>query len=206
MDKEILIQYLNELFPDAHCELNFSNHYELLIAVILSAQTTDKKVNLVTKELFEKYPNFASLASANYSEVEKIIHPLGLSKTKAYNIIKTSQKVADEFNGQPPLEKDKLLTLPGVGFKVASVYLGEVLHQLELPVDTHIFRISHRLNLSDKKTPEAVSLDLKEFFKGEDLMHLHHQLIFFGRYFCTSRTPNCAKCRLSNNCNFAKSG
>ena len=203
MNKKIIVDYLEKLYPDAHCELNHQNNYELLIAIILSAQTTDKKVNDVTNILFPKYPSFYALSLADSKEVEEILHPLGLAKTKAYNIIKTSQIIKSDFSGQIPTNEKDLLKLPGVGNKVAWVYLGEAEGRNVFPVDTHIKRIAGRLGISKNDNPDKISEDLKKYFKGEDYMHLHHRLIFFGRYLCKAKGPNCSvcelKCKISKN-------
>ena len=196
MNREELVNYLYELYPDAKCELMFHNEYELLIAVILSAQTTDIKVNKVTEILFDKYHNFDELSKADYDDLYNIIHPLGLAKGKTNNIIQTANKIVNLYGGQIPRDKEIIKTLPGVGEKVAAVFLGTIYGDEEFPVDTHIFRIAKRLELSDKNTPERVSSDLKEYFKNYDYMRLHHTLIFFGRRMCHAKNPDCATCQI----------
>ena len=201
-DPQFYVDYWNQLFPDARCELNYRNHYELLIAVILSAQTTDKKVNAVTEVLFQKYPDFNSLKDALFADVESIIHPLGLSKSKTSNIINTAKIIDLKYHGKKPEEKKEIKTLPGVGEKVAAVYLGDACLLPEFPVDTHVFRIAKRLELAKSNDPEKVSEELKQLFAGYDYMKLHHQIIFFGRYFCQAKTPNCKNCLIQ--CSFSK--
>lgn len=203
MTKETIITYLDTLYPNAHCELNYKNNYELLIAVILSAQTTDKKVNQVTPILFWQYPNFMALKEADIENVISIIKPLGLASSKGKNIILTAKKIVDEYHNEIPTTKEELLSLPGVGKKVAEVYMGDALGANVFPVDTHVNRVANRLEITDSPNPNIISKDLNNFFEGENLMKLHHQFIFFGRYFCKAINPNCDNCLLK--CKYSKS-
>lgn len=196
MKKELIVNYLEALYPNAKCELIYHNNYELLISIILSAQTTDKKVNMVSEVLYKKYPDMASLALAILPDVISIIKPLGLANNKAKNIIQTAKTIMNDYNGIIPSTKEELLKLNGVGVKVAEVYLGDAYGMDYFPVDTHVFRLAHRLGISSSNDVVKVSQDLKEFFKGYPYMHLHHQMIFFGRYFCTARHPNCQNCQI----------
>lgn len=198
--KEIL-NTLNEMFPDVRCELNYSNLYELLIAVILSAQTTDKHVNVITPSLFKAYPNFDSLAKASQQDVINIIKPLGLSTNKSKSIIKLANSIVNEFNSEIPSEFDKLITLAGVGRKTANVYLSEGLGVPRIAVDTHVERVSKRLGICDM---DASVLDVEKTLMSlidESMWHKsHHLLLFFGRYFCLSKNPKCENCPFKSIC------
>lgn len=195
---------LKDLFPNAKCELEFSNEYELLIAVSLSSQTTDIKVNKVTKELFNKYPNSLELSNANYDDVFKIIKPLGLATRKASNIINLSKKIQNDFSGEIPHNYDELITLDGVGRKCANVFLSEIGASNALAVDTHIARVSNRLNLSKSNNPIIIEKDLVKEFEGICYKDLHHLLIFFGRYMCKAKNPDCTNCPLRKECQWQK--
>ena len=196
-----LLVYLDELFPNAYCELNYSKVYELVIAVMLSAQTTDAKVNKVTAILFNKYKDLDSFAHADFNEIEEIIRPLGLSKAKAKNIIGIANSLTNEFNYKVPSDKNDLQTLPGIGNKSAGVIRAEVFKIPDLPVDTHILRVSKRLNLSEAKdTPMEVENKLKKLIPEDRWIKSHHQLIHFGRYFCLARSPHCKDCKLREFC------
>lgn len=196
-----LLVYLDELFPNAYCELNYSKDYELVIAVMLSAQTTDAKVNKVTEILFNKYKDLNSFAKADFNEIEEIIRPLGLSKAKAKNIIGIADKLIKDYGGKVPSDKDELQNLPGVGNKSAGVIRAEVFKIPDLPVDTHILRVSKRLNLSNEKdSPLEVEAKLKKLIQKDRWIKSHHQLIHFGRYFCLARSPHCKECKLREFC------
>lgn len=202
--KQLLYSFLDELFPNAHCELNYNNDYELLINIALSAQTTDKKVNEVSEDLYLLYPNIKSLKDANASDVEKILKPLGLAKVKSNNIIKCANQIYDDFNGVIPSVHSDLIKLTGVGNKTANVFLSEYYNVPTFAVDTHVKRISNRLGISNSDDVNVIEKDLMIFFEKEKWITLHHQLIFFGRYFCTSKNPNCNKCLLKNSCCYKK--
>ncbi len=196
-NKENLVQYFDELLPDAHCELNYHNEYELLILVILSAQATDKSVNKIAPILFGNYPNFKSLAVGSYKVVQDIIKSLGLSTIKARRIINVAQTIVTKFNNKIPESFDELISIDGIGRKTANVVLVELYHQQAFPVDTHINRIAHRLLIA-KKEDSILETEKKlvEFFAGSDFKKLHHQLIAFGRYYCTARNPKCETCKI----------
>jgi len=197
----LLEDYLNSLFPNAGCELIHDKDYEFVIEVMLSAQSTDIAVNLVSNKLFKKYPTLISLAQADILEVEKILFPLGLYKNKAKNVIGIAQKLVEQFNGEIPSDKELLQELPGVGNKTAGVIRAEVFHIPDLPVDTHILRICRRLGISKASdTPLNVEQKLKKVFDQSRWILTHHQLIHFGRYFCTARKPNCENCKLNTFC------
>ena len=198
-----LIDYLDELFPAARCELLYTKDYELVIAVMLSAQTTDKSVNAVTPILFKKYPSLIALNEATLQEIEEIIKPIGLYKNKAKNLKGIVKELLERFNGQVPSDKELLMTLPGVGNKTAGVIRAEIFKIPDLPVDTHILRISKRLNLANKDDgPIDVERKLKKLLPEERWIKSHHQLIHFGRYFCTARSPQCEKCKISDMCTY----
>ncbi len=196
-----LLNYLDELFPSARCELFYSKDYELVIAVMLSAQTTDKSVNAVTPVLFNKYPSLEELNNAPLSDIEEILKPIGLYKNKAKNLKGIVKDLLERFNGKVPSNKDELMTLPGVGNKTAGVIRAEIFQIPDLPVDTHILRISKRLNLAKKEDePIDVEKKLKKLIPEERWIKSHHQLIHFGRYFCTARNPQCENCKISDMC------
>ncbi|HEY8444657.1 MAG TPA: endonuclease III [Bacilli bacterium] len=195
-----LIKELEKMFPNAKCELNYSNSFELLIAVVLSAQTTDKRVNIVTKELFSVYPDVYHLANANPKDVEKIISSLGLFRTKALNIIAISKKLLSTFNGQVPSNLNDLLTLPGVGRKSANVILSEAFGIPAIAVDTHVFRVANRLGLGNNDDVYEIEKSLENFFPQALWHHAHTLLVHFGRYFCTAKNPKCRECPFKNNC------
>lgn len=199
-----LLQIFAEANPHPRSELNFSTDYELITAVMLSAQTTDKKVNEVTKVLFSRFPVPAALAKAEVTTVEEIIRPLNYYKTKAKNIIATAKIIAEELGGELPRSEDELTQLPGVGRKTANVILAERGWKPAIAVDTHVFRLSHRLGLSKAKTPDGVEEDLKKQFAKEHWRNLHHWLILHGRYVCTARKPNCRACGVVKICNFGE--
>ena len=200
-----LLNYLDELFPSARCELFYSKDYELVIAVMLSAQTTDKSVNAVTPILFNKYKSLDELNNAPLEDIEEILKPIGLYKNKAKNLKGIVKDLIERFNYVVPSDKDELQTLPGVGNKTAGVIRAEIFQIPDLPVDTHILRISKRLNLA-KKDDEPIDVErrLKKIIPEERWIKSHHQLIHFGRYFCTARSPKCAECRLKDFCNYLK--
>lgn len=194
--------YLDELFPNVGCELEYSKDYELVIAVMLSAQTTDKSVNAVTRVLFSRYKSLEELAKANLSDIEDIIHSIGLYKNKAANVLKIANKLLNDFGGVVPSDKDLLQTLPGVGNKTAGVIRAEIFKIPDLPVDTHILRITKRLGLANKSDDAlATEKKLKKIIPEDRWIKSHHQFIHFGRYFCTARNPQCEKCKISCFCN-----
>ena len=196
-----LLSYLDDLFPLAKCELLYTRDYELVIAVMLSAQTTDKSVNAVTPILFEKYPSLDALNNATLEEIEEILKPIGLYKNKAKNLKGIVKDLIERFNYVVPSDKEQLMTLPGVGNKTAGVIRAEIFKIPDLPVDTHILRISKRLKLANKDDePIDVERKLKKIIPEERWIKSHHQLIHFGRYFCMARSPKCENCKISDMC------
>ena len=196
-----LLNYLDELFPAAKCELFYKYDYELVIAVMLSAQTTDKSVNVVTPILFEKYPSLDDLNKASLEDIEEILKPIGLYKNKAKNLKGIVKDLIERFDYIVPSDKEQLMTLPGVGNKTAGVIRAEIFKIPDLPVDTHILRIAKRLKLA-KKDDEPIDVErkLKKIIPEERWIKSHHQLIHFGRYFCTARSPQCQNCKISDMC------
>ena len=200
-----LLDYLDELFPHASCELFYTKDYELVIAVMLSAQTTDKSVNNVTSVLFNKYKSLDELNAAPLEDIEEVLKPIGLYKNKAKNLKGIVKDLVEKFDYVVPSDKDLLQTLPGVGNKTAGVIRAEIFKIPDLPVDTHILRISKRLNLA-KKDDEPIDVErkLKKIIPEERWIKSHHQLIHFGRYFCMARSPKCAECKIKDSCNYLK--
>lgn len=197
--------YLEELFPDAKAELDFTNNFELIVAVVLSAQTTDIAVNKVTKDLFRKYPTPNDLMHADVDDVMDTIKTIGLYKTKAKNIIGLAKRLVEDYDGLVPSERKDLESLPGVGRKTANVVLSNAFGIPALAVDTHILRISKRLGLAEE-TDDVLEVEMKlnKQFPKELWHKLHHQLIFFGRYHCIARKPNCDTCKMQDMCPYFK--
>ena len=203
-EAKYILDVLKQEYPNAKCELNFNNNFELLIAVCLSAQTTDKRVNIVAKELFEKYDNPYKLKDANYEDVKEIIKSLGLSSTKARNIIEISQKLVDDFKGKVPSTREELMLLPGVGRKTSNVVLSVGFNIPAIAVDTHVKRVSNRLGLSDSEDVLKIEEDLMKMFDESDYYQVHHCLIFFGRYYCKAKNPDCNNCILKDKCKIGR--
>ena len=196
-----ILSVIYEMFPNARCELNYSNIFELSVATILSAQTTDKSVNKVTPVLFLKYPTPNDLSKANENDVLMIIKTLGLSKTKSKNIIAFSKKLVEEYNGVVPNDFEKLQTFPGVGRKTANVILTEGYKIPRIPVDTHVERVSKKLQLvKEEDSVLTTELKLMEQIEQSNWHLAHHLLLFFGRYHCFARKPSCEKCPLIKEC------
>lgn len=198
--RKLLLALLEEMYPIADSELTFDNEYQLIVAVMLSAQCTDVLVNQVTPALFAKYPDFEALSKARLSSVEKLIGSVNYFKTKAKNIIATSKVVCVQFNSEVPKTMEALIELPGVGRKTANVVLGETGAAPAIPVDTHVFRVSRRLGLSAGTTTDQVEQDLMKLFAPETWRGLHHRLIFHGRRVCKARAPNCRECQIQTLC------
>ena len=196
-----ILDYLDELFPHASCELFYTKDYELVIAVMLSAQTTDKSVNTVTKVLFNKYQSLDELEQASLEDIEEIIKQIGLYKNKAKNLKGIVHDLITRFNYVVPSDKEQLMTLPGVGNKTAGVIRAEIFKIPDLPVDTHVSRIAKRLKLAKKEDePIEVEKKLKKLIPEDRWIKSHHQFIHFGRYFCTAKKPMCEKCKISDMC------
>lgn len=197
---KILLKELHKLYGEPQTQLTYKTDFELLVAVVLSAQCTDKKVNETTPILFKEFPNFKSLAKAKLSSVQKIIRPINYFKTKSKHLIELSKMVEERFHGKIPMDHALLIELPGVGRKTANVVLGELGAAHTLPVDTHVFRVAHRLGLSSSKTRDGVEEDICRTFPSTTWRRLHHSLILHGRQVCGARNPKCAECSLLNIC------
>ena len=199
--KEIqeIYQLFVERYSDAVTELEYKNAYELVIAVALSAQCTDKRVNIITPALFEKYPTVYELAKADIEDIKEIIKSCSFFNNKAKNIIKMAQRVVEVYDGEIPMNEKDLQTLAGVGQKTANVVMIEYTGANLMAVDTHVFRVSHRLGLSDDKTAIKTEATLVKKFKN-NLHALHQGMVLFGRYICTAKNPKCDECFLTQYC------
>lgn len=195
---------LAKLFPNASCELNYKNVYELSVAVILSAQTTDKSVNKVTPKLFEKYPDIFTLSIANKKDVEDIIQSIGLYKRKSEYIIDFASYVIEKYKGTIPNSIDELIKIPGVGRKTANVIISEGYKLPGFAVDVHVSRVSNRLGLVNSNDPNKIEIELKTMFPKEEWHIMHHRLIFMGRYLCKAQKPECFRCPFINKCLYDK--
>jgi len=200
---QFVIDYFLHHAPDAETELLYDNPYQLLVAVILSAQCTDKRVNMTTPAIFEKYPDAASLSKATFDELFPLIKSISYPNNKTKHLIGMAQKLQTEFNGEVPLTVDELVTLPGVGRKTANVITSVVDQQPNMAVDTHVFRVAARIGLTlNAKTPLAAEMQLIQHIPKE-LVHIaHHWLILHGRYVCVARNPKCDKCGITEVCKY----
>ncbi len=196
--EEIKKRFLKH-YPNAKTELQYKNLYELLVAVMLSAQCTDKRVNMITPALFEKYPTIDELAKADVEEVKELIKTCSFFNNKAKNLVAMAKMVVEKYDGKIPEDENELVKLPGVGRKTAHVVMIEYFKKDLMAVDTHVFRVAHRLGLSDASTPEKTEEDLVEAFKS-DLHAIHQAMVLFGRYICTAKNPKCDECFLYDLC------
>ena len=197
-----VLSYFRELHPEVTTELEFGSVFQLLVAVVLSAQCTDKRVNQVTPELFAHYPDARTMAEVDEAEIYEYVKSVSYPNAKARHLVELSRMLVDEYGGEVPNDFDALLRLPGVGRKTANVMQAVAFGQSAMPVDTHVYRVSHRLGLvpSTADTPLKVEKMLVKHIPAEDLARAHHWLLLHGRYVCTSRKPHCDKCELSNIC------
>lgn len=197
-----VLSYFRELHPEVTTELEFGSVFQLLVAVVLSAQCTDKRVNQVTPELFAHYPDARAMAEADEAEIYEYVKSVSYPNAKARHLVELSRMLVDEYGGEVPNDFDALLRLPGVGRKTANVMQAVAFGQSAMPVDTHVYRVSHRLGLvpSTADTPLKVEKMLVKHIPAEDLARAHHWLLLHGRYVCTSRKPHCDKCELNNIC------
>lgn len=195
-----LLDTLEEMYPDADCALNHGSVFQLLIAVVLSAQTTDKSVNVVTEELFKKYPDAFAMSSLSEEELQEYIRRIGMYKTKAKNVSALCRTLVSEYDGQVPEDYDKLIALPGVGRKTANVVLSVGFGHQRIAVDTHVFRVSNRIGLVNEKDVLKTELALMKVIPEERWSRTHHSLIFHGRYCCDARKPKCESCGISKFC------
>ena len=197
---DAIVRWFEQNAPNAQSELDFLSPYQLICAVILSAQCTDKRVNMVTPALFERFPDPQTLAAATPAEVYELIKSVSYPNSKAAHLVGMAQRLISAYGGEVPSDVDELMTLPGVGRKTANVVASIVYDKPVIAVDTHVFRVSHRLGLSEGKTPEAVERDLEAHIPAQLRPVAHHWLILHGRYICTARTPRCEECALRQWC------
>lgn len=195
-----IIKWFEENVPIAESELHYDSPFHLLIAVILSAQCTDKRVNMVTPDIFVKYPDAKALASTTFEELFPLVRSISYPNSKARHLIAMAQMLSADFGGEVPSDIDDLMKLPGVGRKTANVIASIVYDKPVIAVDTHVFRVAHRLGLSDEKTPESVGKELESHIPENRRAISHHWLILQGRYICTARAPHCDKCGLTAWC------
>lgn len=199
-NKEITL-YLDKVIPNPKCELEYQKDYELLIATMLSAQTTDKRVNMVTKILFNKYPSLEALSEASIQDLINIVRPVGTFNRKALNIKLIAQELLNKSNGVVPNDREALESLSGVGRKTANVVLSNLFNEPCIAVDTHVSRVSKRLGIAKKDdNVYVVEKKLNKFFKNNNLCRIHHQLVLFGRYHCKALKPQCDNCELKKYC------
>ncbi|HMG66936.1 MAG TPA: endonuclease III [Chitinophagaceae bacterium] len=201
---QFVIDYFEKHNPDAETELIYDDPYELLVAVILSAQCTDKRVNMTTPAIFEKFPDVQSLSKASFEELFPFIKSISYPNNKTKHLIGMAKAVVEKFNGKIPMTIEELIQLPGVGRKTANVITSVIDQQPNMAVDTHVFRVSKRIGLvpASAKTPLSVEKELVKNIKEEYIHKAHHWLILHGRYICVARTPRCEICGLKKACRF----
>lgn len=193
---------LERMHPEAACALDFGTRFQLLVAVMLSAQTTDVSVNKVTPALFEKYPTAEAMADADPLDVQEIIRTIGLYKNKANNVVKMAKQLTEDYGGEVPGDYNELIKLPGVGRKTANVVLAEAFGKARIAVDTHVFRVANRIGITDGKDPTAVEEGLMARLPEDQWIRAHHLLIFHGRKVCHARKPDCGNCGLRGICKY----
>ena len=198
------LKILSALYPTAHCELIFNNPFELLIATILSAQSTDKQVNKITATLFKTLPTPAAFVDAGVEKLSTLIRSLGLFRSKSKHIIQTCQILIDQHNGEVPNDRDQLEKLPGVGRKTAGVVLYNAFGVPAIPVDTHVQRIANRLGIAQSTNPLITETQLAELLPQESWGPVHHQLIWHGRKICLAKKPKCTECPLNKICSYSE--
>lgn len=200
-----ILDEIEKIFPNASCELNYHNIYELIVAVSLSAQTTDKAVNIVTPALFSKYPDVYALAKGNPDEVQTYIKTIGLSYNKSRNIVAMAKMIVEKYQGEIPNTQEELESLPGVGRKTANVVLTEGYKIPRIPVDTHVDRVSKRLGIVEETASVLnVEITLMSLIEEERWHKAHHLLLFMGRYKCLARNPKCDDCFYKDKCRINK--
>lgn len=201
INKDEIVNYLNKIISNPVCELNYSKDYELLISVMLSAQSTDKRVNKVTEELYNKYSNIYLLNEASVKEIETIIKPIGTYKRKSFYIKEIVANLIKDWDGRVPRDRNYLEQLPGIGRKSTNVVLAELYNLPTIAVDTHVTRISKRLGLANENdSVRKIEEKLMKIFPQKDWNKINHQLILFGRYYCKARNPDCENCLLKKDC------
>jgi endonuclease-3 len=205
MNKKKANEIMNKLYdcyPDARCELNYETPFQLLIATVLSAQTTDKKVNAVTARMFEKYSTPYEFSKISIEELQNEIREIGLYKNKAKNIISLSKNLIENYNGEVPKEKEEVIKLAGVGPKTANVVVSNAFGEPAIAVDTHVFRVSNRIGIADSPNVENTEEQLKKLILKENWIKAHHALIFHGRRTCKAIKPTCAECVIKDDCKY----
>ena len=203
--KNNILDYLDKLYPDAKCELNYNKDYELLLATVLSAQTTDKRVNKVTSILFKKYPSIKSMSEASISDIEDIIREIGTFRRKAIYIHEITTKLVNDGYDCIPNDRKYIESLPGVGHKTANVFLSNVYDEPAIAVDTHVTRVSKRLGLANKNDDvDKIEKKLMKRIPKDRWSKTHHQLVLFGRYHCKAINPDCKRCELKELCKYIK--
>lgn len=195
-----IVSWFEENMPVAETELHFGSPFQLLVAVILSAQCTDRRVNMTTPALFEAYPTPEKMATAGFDDLFPYVRSISYPNSKTRHLLDMAAQLMERFGGEVPSGIDELMSLPGVGRKTANVIASIIYDKPVIAVDTHVFRVSHRLGLSDGKTPEAVEKDLESHIPENRRARAHHWLILQGRYVCTARKPSCVECGLKNWC------
>lgn len=195
-----VLKILKKLYPNAKSELNYTNPFELLIATILSAQSTDKRVNMITKDLFKDYKNPKDFLRLSQEELGEIIKSIGFYRNKSKNILKTCEILVHKYNSSVPKTREELIKLPGVGRKTANVVISNAFDKDAIAVDTHVFRVSNRIGLSDSKNVKDTEKQLMENIEKENWSDAHHWLIFHGRRICKARKPKCDECPLTRYC------
>lgn len=205
MENKEILDLIYKMFPNPHCELEYFDDFSFLCAVVLSAQTTDKAVNLVTKPLFLKYPTVFDIASSSEDELIPILRPIGLMKNKSHYLIKISKAIVEGYGGKVPHDFNELIKLPGVGRKTANVFLAEIDKRPAIAVDTHVNRVSYRLGLSSSiDNVLKTEHELEAGFDEKDWIKVHYGLLFMGRYKCLSKNPKCSDCNLKCICRYEK--
>ncbi|WP_195980114.1 endonuclease III [Clostridium butyricum] len=199
-----IVEILKETYPDAKCELNYETPLQLLVATVLSAQTTDKKVNEVTKELFKDYPDLDAFLEITNDELEERIKQIGLYRNKSKNLILMFRQIKEKFNGEVPATMEGITSLAGAGRKTANVVLSNAFGVPSIAVDTHVFRVSNRLGLAESDKVLEVEKQLQKELPKKEWTLMHHLLIFHGRRCCTARNPKCEECPLSHICKYDK--
>lgn len=195
-----VINILEELYPDACCELDFRSPFELLVATILSAQATDVRVNIVTAELFKKHNTPETMLELSQEELEEEIRTIGFFRNKSKNILNTSRIIIEDYGGKVPDSREELIKLPGVGRKTANVVISNAFGQQAIAVDTHVLRVSNRIGLASSNTVDGTENDLMKNIPEDEWTKVHHLLIFHGRRLCKARNQNCEECRLKDIC------
>ena len=204
-DVKEIIKILKETYPEAECSLDFSNPFQMAVAVLLSAQCTDARVNIVTKELFKVAPTAKEMNTLTIKEIEKYIASCGLYQTKAKNIKGLAEMIMDKYNGEIPDTMEELIKLPGIGRKSANVVMLEAFHNPQgVAIDTHAKRICNRIGISKEESPEKIEKDLLKKIDKDEYFDANHLFVWHGRYTCKARKPECEKCTITKYCNYFK--